>query len=99
MDAFEERLQENMVTPIPDQVQFRLDFPAWLDTLTPRERRLIKEMSQNERTKDLSRRFDLSPGRISQMRREFAWSWQRFCGDVPCDDTGDYCGSARAVPC
>ena len=41
-DAFEERLQENYVTPVPDQVAFRIDFPAWLETLTPRERRLIQ---------------------------------------------------------
>ena len=41
-DAYEERLKDNLVTPIPDQVQFRVDFPAWLKTLTGRERRLIK---------------------------------------------------------
>jgi hypothetical protein len=91
-DVFEEHLQDNMVTPIPDQVQFRIDFPAWLATLTARERRLIREMAGNERTKELSRTFEVSPGRISQMRREFAWSWQTFCGDVPCDGSGDYCG-------
>jgi hypothetical protein len=41
-DVFEERLRENAVTPIPDQVQFKIDFRAWLATLTPRERRLIR---------------------------------------------------------
>ena len=81
-DAFEERLRDNTVTPILDQVQFRIDWPAWLATLTGRERRMIAAMAQNDRTKDLSRRFEVSPGRISQMRREFHDAWQRFCGAV-----------------
>jgi hypothetical protein len=41
-DIFEERLQDNTITPILDQVIFRIDFPAWLQTLTPRERRMIR---------------------------------------------------------
>jgi hypothetical protein len=80
-DEFEERLTDNTITPPPDQAQFRIDFPAWLQTLTARERRLIKAMARNERTKDLSRQFELSPGRISQLRREFAQGWKRFIGD------------------
>jgi hypothetical protein len=76
-DAFEERLQDNLVTPIPDQVQFRIDFPAWLTTLTPRERRLIRAMAGNERTLDLSKEFELSPARISQLRKEFQQGWRR----------------------
>jgi len=30
--ALEERLRDNTVTPVPDQVSFRLDFPAWCTT-------------------------------------------------------------------
>jgi hypothetical protein len=80
-DAFEERLRDNTVTPVPDQVQFRIDWPAFLATLTGRERRMIREMARNERTMDLSRRFEVSPGRISQLRREFHQGWTRFCGE------------------
>jgi hypothetical protein len=82
-DELEERLQDNTVTPVADQVQFRLDFMAWLRILTARERRIIRGMLRNERTMDLSKRFEVSPGRISQMRREFLISWLRFCGDMP----------------
>jgi hypothetical protein len=78
-DTFEERLQDNTLTPIPDQVQFRIDFPAWLKTLTGRERRIIKAMARNERTKDISQEFEVSPGRISQYRQEFHKDWNRFC--------------------
>ena len=80
-DAFEERLRDNVQTPVLDQVAFRIDFPAWLTTLTLRERRLVHEMAANERTLDVSKRFELSPGRISQMRRELHNDWSRFCGE------------------
>jgi hypothetical protein len=86
LDAYEERLSDNTVTPIPDQVVFRLDFPAWLATLTARERRLIRAMADHERTKDLSRKFEVSPARISQLRQEFRQGWERFSAD-PLEET------------
>ena len=80
-DAWEERLRDNTQTPVPEQAAFRLDFPAWLDSLTPRERRLVRAMARNERALDLSGRFDVSPARISQLRRELHAGWRRFLGD------------------
>jgi hypothetical protein len=68
---------------VPEQVCFRIDFPGWLTTLTPRECRLVREMADSERTLDLSKRFDLSPARISQLRRELHNDWRRFLGDDP----------------
>jgi hypothetical protein len=85
-DELEERLQDNTITPVFDQVQFRLDFRAWLKTLTPRERRMVRGMMRNERTMDLSKKFEVSPGRISQMRRELHDDWLRFLGER--DQTG-----------
>jgi hypothetical protein len=81
-DAFEERLRDNTITPVPDQVIFRIDWPAWLRTLTGRQRRMIRAMAQNERTLDLSKEFEVSPARISQLRSEFHDGWQRFCGEL-----------------
>jgi hypothetical protein len=78
-NAFEDRLRDNTTTLVPDQVQFRVDWPAWLATLSGRERRMIRVMAKNESTKDLARQFDLSPARISQKRCEFRDEWQRFC--------------------
>jgi hypothetical protein len=80
-DAFEERLRDNTVTPVLDQVAFRIDFPAWLATLTGRERRMVRAMARGERTLDLSKQFELSPSRISQLRREFQEGWERFTGE------------------
>lgn len=78
LDEYEERLHDNRRTPVPDQAAFRIDFRSWLRTLTSRERRLIRAMARNERTKDLSRQFDLSAGRISQLRRQFQEAWEAF---------------------
>ena len=81
LDAYEERLRDNTITPVPDQVIFRIDWPAWLRTLTGRERRMIRAMGLGERTLDLSRQFEVCPARISQKRREFHDGWHRFCAD------------------
>jgi hypothetical protein len=81
-DAFEERLHDNTQTPVLDQVVFRLDFPAWLGTLTARNRQLLDELMAGEGTGDVARKFGLSPGRVSQLRRQFQGDWAVFCFDV-----------------
>lgn len=68
-----------MQTPVDEAVRFKLDFRAWLRTLTPRERYIIRAMSIHERTKDLSRQFRLSEGRTSQIHNQFKDGWKRFC--------------------
>jgi hypothetical protein len=75
-----EALVDNTQTPPPEQVAFRLDFPAWLQTRTERDRRLAEDLMTGERTLDVSTKFGLSPARISQLRRDFHEDWSRFCG-------------------
>jgi hypothetical protein len=75
-----EALVDNTQTPPPEQVAFRLDFPAWLRTRTERDRRLVEILMTGERTSDVSTKFGLTQGRISQLRREFHQDWERFCG-------------------
>jgi hypothetical protein len=81
MDFMEERLHDNMQSPVPDQAAFRCDFPVWLGTWSERDQRLIREMVRDERTTDLAEKFKMSPGRISQLRREFHEDWEQFCAD------------------
>ena len=81
-DEFEERLCDNTRTPPDEQAMFRLDFVAWLNSLTARERQIVRAMARNERTRDLSQQFGVSPSRISQLRRDFALGWQDFCADA-----------------
>ena len=75
-----EALKDNTRTPVPDQVQFRLDFPQWRRSRSPRDRRVIDRMLQGDRTRDLARRFGVSPARVSQLRRDYSEDWHRFCG-------------------
>jgi hypothetical protein len=81
LDAFEERLRDNTLTPVPDQVVFRIDFPLWRCTRTERDRRVIDALMAGWRTKDVSQKFGLSPGRVSQLRRDFLEDWRRYCGE------------------
>lgn len=73
---------EDHRTPIPDQVSFRIDFPAWLKTLPRRERKIAKTLAEGHRATDVARQFRISLARISQLRRLFFDSWQRFHGEV-----------------
>jgi hypothetical protein len=82
LDGFEERLHDNTITPPPEQAAFRIDFPAWRRTGSERDRRIVDELMAGGRTKDVSAKFGMSPGRVSQLRREFMENWLRFCGEV-----------------
>jgi hypothetical protein len=79
---FEEALHDNTQTPVPEQVAFRLDFPSWLLTHTERDRRLVTDLMRRERTQEIGRRYGLSAGRVSQLRREFHADWRRFTGEA-----------------
>jgi len=78
-----EALIDNMQTPVPEQVCFRCDLPAWLDTLSERDRGITQDLMIGERTMDVADKYRLSPGRISQLRRELFLGWQAFCDELP----------------
>jgi hypothetical protein len=78
LDAVEERLRDNSVTPVPEQVAFRLDWPAWLATRTERDRRIVDRLALGDGTGQVAQEFGMTPGRVSQLRREFHQDWQRF---------------------
>jgi hypothetical protein len=80
-DALEELLHDNGQTPVPEQVAFRLDFRAWRRTHARRTRRLMDDMMLGQRTRELARKYGLSPGRISQLRRALRNDWRHFCGE------------------
>src|SRR5262249_46188368 len=65
-DVLEESLHDNAQTPVPEQVCFRLDFPAWVGSRSERDRRIIDDLMLGERTLDVADRHGVSPGRVSQ---------------------------------
>jgi hypothetical protein len=75
-----EALHDNTRSTVPYQVAFRLDFPAWFQTYPEHKRRIMHDLMVGERTRDVSRKYGLSAGRISQLRREFKEDWSRFQG-------------------
>jgi hypothetical protein len=82
-NPFDEAVQDNTRSPVPDQVQFRCDFPAWLRQWDHRNREIVRCMALGERTQDLARSFHLSPARVSQLRRQYHDSWELFCSELP----------------
>jgi len=59
----------------------RLDFESWLQSLPCRHRRIAQYLSLGNRTADAARKFNVSNGRISQMRAELARSWNEITSD------------------
>jgi hypothetical protein len=78
-----EALHDNTRSPPDEQCAFRIDFPAWRATHTERDRRVLDDLMLGERTLDVAGKYGLSPGRVSQLRREFLLDWRGFCGDLP----------------
>jgi hypothetical protein len=78
-----EALHDNTRTPPDEQCAFRLDFPAWRATHAERDRRLLDDLMLGERTLDVAGKYGLSPGRVSQLRREFLLDWRRFISEPP----------------
>ena len=80
IDALDDMLRDNTITPPPDQAAFRIDFAAWRRTRTERDRRLMADLMLGERTSHVSRKYGITAGRVSQLRREFHDDWVRFSG-------------------
>lgn len=81
-DTFEERLHDNTLTPVVDQVCFRLDWPAFLRTLSRRDRALIQFLSLGHSAKAAANEFKLSPPRVTQLREQWQREWRAFQGEA-----------------
>jgi hypothetical protein len=68
-------VEDRNATPA-EIVRVRLDFDAWLKTLPRRDRKVALDLARGNRTSDVARRYDLSDGRISQLRKELHLSWE-----------------------
>ena len=80
--VLDEALQDNTSTPIPEQVQFRLDFPRWRRSRCARDRSLMDDLMVGERPYQMARKYGLSRPRISLLRRELFEDWSNFCDGV-----------------
>lgn len=78
-----EMITEDRRTPIPEQVSFRLDFPAWLQRLSPDNRRCAILLARGYRGTEVARKLRVTTARISQVRRELHGNWLRFQSENP----------------
>jgi hypothetical protein len=78
-----EVLIEDKHTTPADIAASRVDFAAWLATLDRRQRRIAKTLATSETTTRTARKFNVTAGRISQIRRELERAWLLFQGELP----------------
>ena len=82
-NALAEALYDNTRSPPDEQCAFRIDFVAWRATHTQRDRQVLDDLMVGERTLDVAGKHGLSPGRVSQLRREFLTDWRRYISEPP----------------
>ena len=82
-NIWSEILADDSLTPVPDQVAFRVDFPAWLRIQNRRKRELAKFLAVGNTATEAARRFRVSGARVSQLRSELQASWREFQGETP----------------
>jgi hypothetical protein len=80
---WEEAIVEDHHTPVFDQVWFRIDFPAWLARLRPRNCKIAKALAIGNSTGEVAKQFGISAASVSRLRRELHASWQEFLGETP----------------
>jgi hypothetical protein len=82
-NPLDEALRDTTQSSPDELAAFRIDFPQWLGTLGARNRALALDMALGHRTDELAQGYQISPARVSQLRREFHACWQRFHGETP----------------
>lgn len=66
-------------TPIPEQVIFRVDVRRFLnEALTERQRNLALDLAQGMTTGEAAKKYNRTPGAISQFRTRFKLLFDRF---------------------
>ena len=81
-DSWQEVLVEDRHATPADIAVTRIDFAVWLRRLSRQRRQIAKVLARGETTKVTAKRFGLTAGRISQMRREFQDAWRDFQGEA-----------------
>jgi hypothetical protein len=78
---WEEILVEDKTAGPAETAVVRIDFATWLGLLPRRLRKMAALLASGETTSAAARRFRLSEGRISQIRKQLYQAWRRFQGD------------------
>ena len=79
--AWSEAAIENHTTTPADLAAFRIDFDEWMRTLPRRTRAIANRLAVGDRTGEVAKRYDVSSGRISQIRARLRDAWEEFQGE------------------
>ena len=71
-------LAEDKRASVPDQVAAKLDVRAWFATLTKRTKAIARDLAYGCSTSEVARKYGVTAGRISQVRRSLEESWAAF---------------------
>ena len=81
-DRWQDLVVEDKRSTPAEIAVMRIDFRAWLASLSSPKRRLANLLAQGEATSSAARVCGVQPSRISQLRRELEASWHVFQGEV-----------------
>jgi hypothetical protein len=76
-----ESIVEDRRTGPAETAAMRVDFSEWLDQLPERRRHIAEALGSGDSTGSVAVRFNISPGRVSQIRRELNENWLAFHGE------------------
>ncbi len=76
--AWSEILVEDPTCTPAELAASRIDYPAFLATLSARNRQIAELLAAGEKTSSVAKRFGLSLARVSQLRQEFKAAWEAF---------------------
>ena len=79
--GWHEMLVESKQAGPADTAASRIDFDAWLGSLSARDRGIAATLATGETTSRTAQRFSITPGRVSQLRRELQEAWLAFHGE------------------
>ncbi len=66
-----------------DIAAIRIDFETWMESLPQRQRNIAEVLSTGETTNAVAKLFDVTAGRISQLRSQLKAAWEAFQGEAP----------------
>jgi hypothetical protein len=82
-NAWREILVEDRRAGPAEVAATRVDFAEWLQSLPKRLREIATVLASGETTTATARRFKVTPGRISQIRKLLHHAWRQFAGEAP----------------
>jgi DNA-binding NarL/FixJ family response regulator len=78
---WKESLVEDRKAGPAETAAARIDVAIWLKSLPHRDRQIAQVLACGETTGTTAKKFKLSDGRVSQLRRELEASWLQFQGE------------------